>query len=43
MIPYPGSKVRLARTIVSFLPKQGRIYCEPFAGTVEFLSWQRKW
>lgn len=32
MIPYPGSKVRLARTIVSFLPKQGRIYCELLAG-----------
>jgi hypothetical protein len=32
MIAYPGSKVRLARTIVSLLPKHARIYCEPFAG-----------
>ena len=32
MIAYPGGKVRLAQTIVSFLPKQGRTYCEPFAG-----------
>lgn len=32
MIPYPGGKVRLAQTIVSFLPRRGRTYCEPFAG-----------
>ena len=32
MIPYPGGKVRLAQTIVSFLPKVGRTYCEPFVG-----------
>jgi site-specific DNA-adenine methylase len=32
MVAYPGSKVRLAQTIVSFLPKRGRTYCEPFAG-----------
>jgi hypothetical protein len=32
MIAYPGGKVRLAQAIVSFLPKAGRIYCEPFAG-----------
>ena len=32
MIAYPGGKVRLAQTIVSFLPKVGRTYCEPFAG-----------
>jgi site-specific DNA-adenine methylase len=32
MIPYPGGKVRLAQTIVSFLPKRGRTYCEPFVG-----------
>jgi site-specific DNA-adenine methylase len=32
MIAYPGGKVRLAQTIVSFLPKRGRTYCEPFAG-----------
>src|SRR2546425_5716935 len=31
-IPYPGGKARLARTIVSFLPKQGRTFVEPFAG-----------
>jgi len=32
VIPYPGGKVRLAQTIVSFLPKRGRTYCEPFVG-----------
>jgi site-specific DNA-adenine methylase len=32
MIAYPGGKVRLAQSIISFLPRQGRIYCEPFAG-----------
>jgi hypothetical protein len=32
-IPYPGGKVRLAQTIVSFLPKSGRTYREPFVGT----------
>jgi len=31
-IPYPGGKGRLARTIVSFLPKRGRTFVEPFAG-----------
>src|SRR6266566_9152004 len=31
-IPYPGGKSRLARTIVSFLPKRGRTFVEPFAG-----------
>jgi site-specific DNA-methyltransferase (adenine-specific) len=31
-IPYPGGKGRLARTIVSFLPKRGRTFVEPFVG-----------
>jgi len=31
-IPYPGGKGRLARQIISFLPKEGRTYVEPFAG-----------
>jgi modification methylase len=31
-IPYPGGKGRIAKQIISFLPKQGRIYLEPFAG-----------
>jgi hypothetical protein len=31
-IGYPGGKARLARKIVSFLPKQGRMYVEPFVG-----------
>jgi hypothetical protein len=31
-IGYPGGKARLSRTIISFLPKQGRTYVEPFAG-----------
>jgi len=31
-IPYPGGKGRLARTIVSFLPKRGRIFVEAFCG-----------
>ena len=31
-IAYPGGKARLAQKIVSFLPKRGRIYVEPFAG-----------
>ena len=31
-IGYPGGKARLSRTIVSFLPKQGRTYVEPFCG-----------
>ena len=32
VIGYPGGKARLSRTIVSFLPKQGRTYVEPFCG-----------
>jgi hypothetical protein len=31
-IPYPGGKGRLARFIVSQLPKEGRSYVEPFVG-----------
>jgi D12 class N6 adenine-specific DNA methyltransferase len=31
-IPYPGGKARLARFIISQLPKQGRYYVEPFVG-----------
>ena len=31
-IPFPGSKGRLAKQIVSLLPKRGRTYCEPFCG-----------
>jgi site-specific DNA-adenine methylase len=31
-IGYPGGKARLSRTIVSFLPKRGRTYVEPFCG-----------
>jgi len=31
-IAYPGGKARLAGKIVSFLPKRGRAYVEPFAG-----------
>jgi site-specific DNA-methyltransferase (adenine-specific) len=31
-IPYPGGKARLAKQIVSFLPRDGHIYLEPFAG-----------
>ena len=31
-IPYPGGKGRLAKQIVSFLPREGRTYLEPFAG-----------
>lgn len=31
-IPYPGGKARLAQEIVSFLPKYGRTYIEPFVG-----------
>jgi len=31
-IGYPGGKARLSRTIISFLPKQGRTYVEPFCG-----------
>jgi site-specific DNA-adenine methylase len=31
-IPYPGGKGRLAKQIVSFLPKKGGLYLEPFAG-----------
>ena len=31
-IAYPGGKGRLAGKIVSFLPKNGRTYVEPFAG-----------
>lgn len=31
-IGYPGGKARLANKIISFLPPQGRIYVEPFAG-----------
>ncbi len=32
MIGYPDGNARLSRTIVSFLPKQGRTYVEPFCG-----------
>jgi site-specific DNA-adenine methylase len=31
-IPYPGGKARLAKQIISFLPREGRTYVEPFAG-----------
>lgn len=31
-IPYPGGKGRLASTIVSFLPKTGRLFVDPCAG-----------
>jgi len=31
-IAYPGGKARLAKQIISFLPKQGRCYVEPFVG-----------
>lgn len=31
-IPYPGGKGRLARFIISQLPKHGRAYVEPFVG-----------
>lgn len=31
-IPYPGGKARLAKQIISFLPREGRTYIEPFAG-----------
>jgi hypothetical protein len=31
-IPYPGGKGRLARFIISQIPKQGRAYIEPFDG-----------
>lgn len=31
-IPYPGGKGRLARFIISQLPKEGRAYVEPFVG-----------
>jgi site-specific DNA-adenine methylase len=31
-IPYPGGKARLAKQIISFLPRKGRTYLEPFAG-----------
>jgi site-specific DNA-adenine methylase len=31
-IPYPGGKGRLARFIISQLPKEGRSYVEPFVG-----------
>jgi site-specific DNA-adenine methylase len=31
-IPYPGGKARLAKQIISFLPREGRTYLEPFAG-----------
>jgi site-specific DNA-adenine methylase len=32
MIPFPGGKARLAKTICSFAPSSGGTYCEPFAG-----------
>jgi hypothetical protein len=38
-IPYPGGKGRLAKQIVSFLPREGRIYLEPFAGRAN-LFWE---
>jgi hypothetical protein len=31
-IPYPGGKARLAKQIISFLPREGRTYLEPLAG-----------
>ncbi len=31
-IPYPGGKARLAKQIISLLPREGRTYIEPFAG-----------
>src|ERR1039458_9451565 len=30
--PYPGGKARLAKEIVSYFPRSGRWYVEPFAG-----------
>ena len=38
-IPYPGGKGRTAKQIVSFLPPEGRIYLEPFAGRAN-LFWE---
>lgn len=31
-LPYPGGKARTAKQIISLLPKEGRLYIEPFAG-----------
>src|SRR4051812_48159188 len=31
-ISFPGGKARMSREIVSLLPRDGRIYLEPFAG-----------
>jgi hypothetical protein len=32
MIPFPGGKARLAKTICSLPPQSGGTYIEPFAG-----------
>lgn len=49
-IVYPGSKGRLAKTIVPYLPKTGNTYIEPFAGRASVfwlaatqLNYQRWW
>jgi len=46
---YPGGKARLAKTLVSFMPRSGGTYAEPFAGranvfwkaamTLQFSNW----
>ena len=38
-IAFPGGKARLAKQIVSFLPREGRIYLEPFCGRAN-LFWE---
>jgi site-specific DNA-adenine methylase len=48
-IPYPGAKGRMAPTLVSFMPREGRSYVEPFVGrgnvfwaaalNLDFQSW----
>jgi hypothetical protein len=49
-IVYPGSKGRMAKTIVSYLPMTGNTYIEPFAGRASVfwlaatqLNYQRWW
>jgi site-specific DNA-adenine methylase len=50
MIPYPGGKARLSKTICSFAPQSGLTYCEPFAGrgnvfwtAARLLKYRRWW